>query len=144
MMNAVHICSFQSADTVTRKTKYEDLKAVILAAGRFSTFEASENHQAARMFDRLERDPEIETFDLGYPWKGVRWRVESDNLVDADGRQSATFAGGGVDKDTQRGGIGHVLVRAQVPRLKSSPIEPPNSRIGTARQQDIIPRRGDI
>lgn len=68
----MHVDVFSSADTVTRKTRYEDLKAAIVKAGRFSVFEATANGLAAGMFDRLCRDPEIETFWLGYPWTGVR------------------------------------------------------------------------
>jgi hypothetical protein len=68
----MHIDSFSSAHTVTRKTRYEDLKAEILRAGRFSVFEATANGFAAGMFDRLCRDPELEIYHRGYPWTGVR------------------------------------------------------------------------
>ena len=70
----VHICSFQAGDTVTRKTKYEDLKAQILKAGRFSVFEASNSPRSAGMFDRLCSDPEIVTSELGFPWTSVKLR----------------------------------------------------------------------
>jgi predicted kinase len=67
-----HICSFQSADNVTRKTRYEDLKAQVLKAGRFSVFEATANDRAALLFSQLCRDPELETETLGFPWTAVR------------------------------------------------------------------------
>ena len=73
---SVHIDSFQSGDDVTRKTKYEDLKAQVVAAGRYSVFEATANQWAAGLFMRLDRDPELEmeiTKD-GYPWIGVKKR----------------------------------------------------------------------
>lgn len=73
----VHICSFQAGNDVTRKTTYEELRATILKAGRFSAFEATANRWAAGLFDRLCRDPTIETFDLGYPWTGMRRKREA-------------------------------------------------------------------
>ena len=74
-MRKAHICSFQSAPTVTRKTRYEDLKEAVLRARRFSVFEATENQFAAGMYTRLCRDPEIETdISCGYPWTLVRRR----------------------------------------------------------------------
>ena len=76
-MNRVHVCSFQSGPTVTRRTSYADLKRAVLDAGRFSAFEATANDRAAGMFNTLCHDPEVETFDLGYPWKGVRRRASA-------------------------------------------------------------------
>lgn len=72
---AVHICSFQSAPTVRKRTRYADLKKAVLEAGRFSVFEATENQYAAKLFDRLCKDPELETFPIHYPWTGVRKRA---------------------------------------------------------------------
>lgn len=69
------IDSFQAGDTVTRKTRYEDLKAQILKAGRFSVFEATANQSASAMFTRLCVDPEIEVdHGCGYPWTTVKRR----------------------------------------------------------------------
>ena len=76
-MYNIHIDSFQSAPDVTRKTKYEDLLAVVLKAGRFSCFEASANRAAASLFDQLCRDPTIETWEMGYPWTGVRLKPDA-------------------------------------------------------------------
>lgn len=75
---AVHICNFSSTDELRGKTlTYENIKAVVLKAGRFSVFDATQTDKHARLFDRLERDPEIETYrnPPGYPWIGVRERV---------------------------------------------------------------------
>jgi hypothetical protein len=72
--NAVHICSFQATPDVTRRTTYEEVRAAALAAGRFSAFEATANARAASLFTRLCQDSSVETFDLGFPWTGVRAR----------------------------------------------------------------------
>jgi hypothetical protein len=68
-----HVDCFDSADHVKGKRRtYESVKAAVLAAGRFSVFEATFNTQNVALFDKLTRDPEIETFDMGFPWTGVR------------------------------------------------------------------------
>lgn len=72
MIGKVMLDSFQSVRTVTTRTFYADLKAEVLEVGRFSCFEATASDIAARMYTRLCHDPEIETFDMGYPWTGVR------------------------------------------------------------------------
>lgn len=72
MSGRVHICSLQEAPDVTRRTTYEELKAAVLKAGRFSVFEATANDRAARLFTRLCKDPTVETVKLGFPWTGVR------------------------------------------------------------------------
>ena len=73
----IHICSF-SAVTIPRRTHltYEILKEAVLKAGRFSCFEATETMKRAELYTTLCADPEIETWDLGYPWTGVRRRGE--------------------------------------------------------------------
>lgn len=63
---------------VGRKRTYESVKAAALAAGRFSVFEATANAKNASIFTRLCRDPEVETFDLGFPWTGVRRKKGRD------------------------------------------------------------------
>lgn len=71
------VCTFDSAEHLTGKARtYEAVRDAVLAAGRFSCFEASSSPRNARLFTRLCKDPELETFDLGYPWTGVR-RKES-------------------------------------------------------------------
>jgi len=65
-------------DTVSdlrgRKRTYENIKAAVLKAGRFSCFDV-ETDSDGRLFTKLCRDHEIETFDMGYPWTGVRRRL---------------------------------------------------------------------
>lgn len=72
----LHVCSFQEAPDVTRKTTYEELRAAVLKAGRFSVFEATDNPHAARLFSRLCRDSslEIDRESQGFPWTVVRER----------------------------------------------------------------------
>ena len=67
---------------------YENIKAAVLKAGKFSCFDVETNRDG-RLFTQLCRDPEIETFDLGYPWTGVRRRTMSA----ADGRKAAAQKG---------------------------------------------------
>lgn len=72
-----HICSFESADHLKgKKRTYEAVKAAVLEAGRFSTFEVNTAKDAA-IFTRLCKDPDVETFDMGFPWTGVRRRVKA-------------------------------------------------------------------
>lgn len=78
------VCSFASTDEIkglqgrrrlhgaAAEAVYAALKATVLKAGRFSCFEATASTRAAHMFTRLCGDPSIETFDLGFPWTGVR------------------------------------------------------------------------
>jgi len=73
MAGATYIDWFDSAgDLVGRKRTYEAVKAAVLEAGRFSVFEATEDAKSARIFERLKRDPEVEVFEMGFPWHGVR------------------------------------------------------------------------
>lgn len=72
---SVHVCIFESAGHLAgRKRTYEAVKAAVLAAGRFSVFEATSDIRTARMFTRLCKDPELETITLAFPWTGVRRR----------------------------------------------------------------------
>jgi hypothetical protein len=74
---AIHICRFDSAEHLTgRKRTYEAVKAAVLEAGRFSVFEATANQRNASLFTRLCRDPELETFDMWFPWTGIRRRAK--------------------------------------------------------------------
>ena len=77
MKEHIHVCIFDSAEHLRGRARtYAAVKAAVLEAGRFSVFEATASRQKAEMFDRLERDPEIETFrnPPGFPWIGVRKR----------------------------------------------------------------------
>lgn len=68
----VHICSFDSVSHLRGKQRtYENIKKAVLEAGKFSCFDV-ETDKDGRIFTKLCRDPEIETFDMGYPWTGVR------------------------------------------------------------------------
>ena len=72
------VCSFQSGPDVTKKTTYEELKAAVLTAGRFSAFEASENRYSCQLYTRLSTDPDIELDNksVGFPWVIVRRKTE--------------------------------------------------------------------
>ncbi len=70
-----HICRFDSTEHLVGKQRtYENIKTAALAAGRFSTFEASSSSKNAALFTRLMRDPEIERVELEYPWVGLKRR----------------------------------------------------------------------
>jgi len=74
--NAMHVCRFDSAShLVGRARTYAAVKAAVLNAGRFSIFEATHTAESARLFTRLRDDPELEVFELGYPWIGVKLRA---------------------------------------------------------------------
>lgn len=75
----VHICSFSSTDELRGRTlTYENVRAVVLKAGRFSVFEATQTARHAGIFDRLRKDPTLEILGdkdgYAYPWTGVRLR----------------------------------------------------------------------
>jgi hypothetical protein len=74
---AIVCCFDETLDIRGKKRTYEVIKARVLEAGRFSVFEATATPRDARLFDRLVRDPEIETFDKGFPWTGVRRRASA-------------------------------------------------------------------
>lgn len=76
-MSVIFLDRFDSvSDLRGRKRTYENIKAAVLRAGKFSCFDV-ETEKDGRMFTRLcHYDPEIETFDMGYPWTGVRLRTQ--------------------------------------------------------------------
>lgn len=68
-----HICSFDSTGDLKGKSlTYEKVKSIVLEVGRFSVFEATATTKHANIFTKLCKDPELETFDMGYPWTGIR------------------------------------------------------------------------
>ena len=72
-MKGLHICSFDAVGEIKRGTSYEDFRAMVLKAGRFSVFEASENPRTAELYARLCADPTVETDNsTPYPWTAVR------------------------------------------------------------------------
>lgn len=64
----VHICSFEAVAPVRQRASYEEFREAVLAAGRFSVFEATATQVSARRYDRLERDPAVRITRLGFPW----------------------------------------------------------------------------
>lgn len=76
VVRRIFVDRFDSASHITgKKRTYEAVKAAVLEAGMFSTFEASDNQRDAVLFMRLMKDPEIEVFEMGFPWHGVRRRT---------------------------------------------------------------------
>ena len=74
-MSVIFLDRFDTVSDLRGKNRtYENIKAAVLAAGRFSCFDV-ETEKDGVMFTELCRDPEIETFDMGYPWTGVRRRA---------------------------------------------------------------------
>ncbi len=57
-----------------KQRTYENIKKAVLKAGRFSCFDVV-TAKDGKMFTQLCHDPEIETFDLGFPWTGVKIRA---------------------------------------------------------------------
>ena len=71
--DVVHVCSFDSTmDIKGKRLTYATIKAAVLEAGRFSVFEATHTRLRAKLFDQLCKDPEMETFQMGFPWTGIR------------------------------------------------------------------------
>jgi hypothetical protein len=80
-MKHVHVCHFSSADHLRgRKRTYESVREAVLKAGRYSVFEATETSASAALFTRLDKDPTLERFEMGYPWIGVKLRATPDPL----------------------------------------------------------------
>ena len=74
-MSVMFLDRFDAVSDLRGKDRtYENIKAAVLAAGKFSCFDV-ETDRDGIMFTKLCRDPEIETFNLGYPWTGVRRRT---------------------------------------------------------------------
>lgn len=72
----VHIDRFDAGPKVTRLMEYSEFRDLVLAAGGFSAFEATDTPLAARMYTQLCRDPEIIVTATGYPWKSVARKPE--------------------------------------------------------------------
>lgn len=65
------------SDLRGKKRTYENIKAAVLAAGKFSCFDVETGRDGV-LFTRLCHDPEIEVVKMAYPWTGIRRRW-SDN-----------------------------------------------------------------
>lgn len=74
-MSVIFLDRFDTvSDLRGRERTYENIKAAVLAAGKFSCFDV-ETEKDGKMFTRLcHYDEEIETFEMAYPWTGVRRR----------------------------------------------------------------------
>ena len=74
--DTVHVDTFSvTHDLRGRARTYEAVKAAVLAAGRFSIFEATATAADARLFNRLSDDPDLITdHTQPYPWIYVRRR----------------------------------------------------------------------
>lgn len=70
-----HVCSFTALPDVADVKTYRQLKALVLEAGRFSIFEATQNRRVARLFTELAKDPEVEIVTEGYPWSSVKHKT---------------------------------------------------------------------
>lgn len=72
---AIYICSFdETMDLRGRALTYEAVKARVVAAGRFSVFEATATRRRAELFDRLGSDPDLVFERVGFPWTAVKRR----------------------------------------------------------------------
>jgi hypothetical protein len=69
-MSEVYLDRFDSTMDL-KKLTYEAVKERVVEAGRFSIFEATSSHQRAKIFDQIERDPELVCTPVEYPWVKV-------------------------------------------------------------------------
>lgn len=66
------LCRFDALSDLRGQARtYENIKQAALQAGRFSVFDVA-TARDGKIFTQLCNDPDVETFDLGYPWTGVR------------------------------------------------------------------------
>lgn len=78
-------CSFEALPDLGNVTTYQQLKALALKAGRFSIFEATQNQRIARLFVKLDADPEVDVQPIGFPWSTVRKRDRATAAYYAEG-----------------------------------------------------------
>ena len=80
-MTTVFIDSFTTLDDLKGKNRtYENIKAAVLKAGKFSCFDIV-THKDAKIFTELcNLDPEIEIdkINFQYPWTGVRLKEKRE------------------------------------------------------------------
>jgi hypothetical protein len=77
-MTKAIFCRFDSVSDLRGKQRtYENVKAAVLKAGRFSCFDV-QTQKDAKIFTALCRDPELEVINLQYPWTSVV-RKEAQN-----------------------------------------------------------------
>ena len=88
-MSVIFLDRFDTvSDLRGKKRTYENIKAAVLKAGKFSCFDV-ETRRDGVMFTQLCNDPEIEVVKMNYPWTGIRRRTMSA----ADGRKAAAQKG---------------------------------------------------
>jgi Tol biopolymer transport system component len=74
MNNIVFLDSFDTvSDLRGRQRTYENIKAAVLRAGKFSCFDVQTKRDAI-IFNTLCNDPELEVVNLQYPWTSVKLR----------------------------------------------------------------------
>lgn len=76
-MSVIFLDRFDTVGDLRGKDRtYENIKAAVLEAGRFSCFDV-ETKKDGIMFTDLCNDPELEidTVNFSYPWTGVRRRT---------------------------------------------------------------------
>jgi len=73
-MEKIFLDRFDSVSQLHGKQRtYENIKAAVLKAGRFSCFDV-QTQKDMLMFIALCRDPELEVVNLRYPWTSVKKR----------------------------------------------------------------------
>jgi hypothetical protein len=71
----IHVDRFDVASDLTgKKRTYAAVKERVVAEGRYSIFEATENDRNIGIFSQIDRDPELQRFQMDYPWIGIRRR----------------------------------------------------------------------
>lgn len=66
------VCGFDTvSDLRGRHRTYENIKAAVLRAGKFSCFDV-QTKKDGKIFTALCRDPELEIIELPYPWTGIK------------------------------------------------------------------------
>jgi hypothetical protein len=76
MMDKVFVCSFTAlSDLKGKQRTYENVKAAVLKAGRFSCFDVNTKNDE-KIFTKLCNDPELEITHEQYPWTNVKLRSE--------------------------------------------------------------------
>lgn len=82
-MSEIFLDRFDSVSHLRgRNRTYENIKAAVLKAGKFSCFDV-ETEKDGRLFTKLCNDPELEidTVNFSYPWTGVRAKVQPIHTI---------------------------------------------------------------
>ena len=92
----MHVCSFEALPDLGNVTTYRQLKALALKAGRFSIFEATQNQRIARLFVKLEADPEVDVQPIGFPWSTVE-KIKRLGEMSVTDRATAAYHAEGLE-----------------------------------------------